>query len=71
MGLHNIIAQGQAQASALPCWRGGKKGLEDLVQQLFWDAVAIIPGIDCNLVFVLFKTYPNGRPGAGICHRVH
>lgn len=42
MRLDNVVAQRKAQASALACWLGRKKGLEDFVFDGVGDAGAVV-----------------------------
>ncbi len=42
MRLHNIIAQTQSQARALPCWLGGEEGLKDFGFDGVGDAGAVV-----------------------------
>jgi hypothetical protein len=60
MRFHNIITQAQPQSCSLPGWFGSEKGLENLVFDSFWDAVAIVFYGDFNPVAEVFGGDGNG-----------
>ena len=57
----NIIAHAKAQACALPCRLGGKKGLEDLLADVIRYPVTIILYGQGDLVVFPSRCYGHGR----------
>src|SRR6218665_202086 len=42
MCFYNIICQAQTQAGSLPGGFGGEEGLEDLIDDFFWNTITVV-----------------------------
>ena len=54
---HNVIAHAQSQTCPFTCWLGGKKGLKDLVFDVFGNTGAIVGDGDLNRILKIPCTY--------------
>lgn len=53
----DVVTDGESQAGALPCWLGGKKGLEDFMLYFIRNTCTVIPNFDFEFILLMMRTH--------------